>query len=548
MPVVSAGGAGATRSVVKGGAAGLVGAAVAAGSQFLIVVAVTRGFDARTAGCFFTATTVCLMAAGVLRLDCGNGLIYFIAGAHTATPAQEPTPAGRATLRVSTSATPAMPAAPRGYLRAALLPVVILSFAVAALVVAYADALATALTHTATSLPHSATSLTPATTSLTPAVTGPPPTVAGLTPATTSPSPVTTGPAHVVLGTTAAPSPGADPAVVLLGAALRGLGLALPVIVLADILVSATRGFGVMRPTALLSGVLQPGAQLLLVGAVVLAGASGVGEGTRTPGSASGTGWLLAAAWAAPALPVLALSAFWLRRRMPTGPYVPRAARAFWRYTGPRAVGGAAQAVFQRLDVVVVAVLAGPAQAALYTAATRFKVVGQLVNQGFAQAAQPRLVRAMAEGDLPLARRLYQMTTMWLVLLTWPVWLGYAVLAPWLLRAFGDGYPDGAAVAVVLAATMMLATACGMADVMLIAAGHTAASTANILSAIAVTVALDVALVPSHGALGAALGWSGGMFAKNLMPLVKIARLYGLRPFGAHSLPSLRLWRAEEAT
>ncbi|MET8157245.1 polysaccharide biosynthesis C-terminal domain-containing protein [Sphaerisporangium sp. NPDC005289] len=506
MPVVSAGGAGATRSVVKGGAAGLVGAAVAAGSQFLIVVAVTRGFDARTAGCFFTATTVCLMAAGVLRLDCGNGLIYFIAAARTATPAQQPASAGRATLRVSTSAASAMPAAPRGYLRAALLPVVILSFAVAALVVAYADALATALTHT------------------------------------------TTGPAHVALGTTAAPSPGADPAVVLLGAALRGLGLALPVIVLADILVSATRGFGVMRPTALLSGVLQPGAQLLLVGAVVLAGATGLGEGTRTLGSASGTGWLLAAAWAAPALPVLALSAFWLRRRMPTGPYVPRAARAFWRYTGPRALGGAAQAVFQRLDVVVVAVLAGPAQAALYTAATRFKVVGQLVNQGFAQAAQPRLVRAMAEGDLPLARRLYQMTTMWLVLLTWPVWLGYAVLAPWLLRAFGDGYPDGATVAVVLAATMMLATACGMADVMLIAAGHTAASTANILSAIAVTVALDVALVPSHGALGAALGWSGGMFAKNLMPLVKIARLYGLRPFGAHSLPSLRLWHAEEAT
>ncbi|MGW4639205.1 lipopolysaccharide biosynthesis protein [Sphaerisporangium sp. NPDC004334] len=540
MPVVSAGGAGATRSVVKGGAAGLVGAAVAAGSQFLIVVAVTRGFDARTAGCFFTATTVCLMAGGVLRLDCGNGLIYFIAGAHTATPAQEPAPAeriaprvpttaasaqeppttGRATLRVPTSVASAMPAAPRGYLRAALLPVVILSLAVAALVVAYADALATALTHTATSL----------------------------TPATTSSSPATTGPAHVALATAAASSPGADPAVVLLAAALRGLGLALPVIVLADILVSATRGFGVMRPTALLSGVLQPGAQLLLVGVVVLAGATGLGEGTRTPGSASGTGWLLAAAWAAPALPVLALSAFWLRRRMPTGPYVPRAARAFWRYTGPRALGGAAQAVFQRLDVVVVAVLAGPAQAALYTAATRFKVVGQLVNQGFAQAAQPRLVRAMAEGDLPLARRLYQMTTMWLVLLTWPVWLGYAVLAPWLLRAFGDGYPDGAAVAVVLAATMMLATACGMADVMLIAAGHTAASTANILSAIAVTVVLDVALVPWHGALGAALGWSGGMFAKNLMPLVKIARLYGLRPFGAHSLPSLRLWRAEEAT
>ncbi len=95
---------------------------------------------------------------------------------------------------------------------------------------------------------------------------------------------------------------------------------------------------------------------------------------------------------------------------------------------------------------------------------------------------------------------------------------------------------------------MMLATACGMADVVLIAAGHTASSMVNILGAIAVTIALDVVLVPSHGAFGAVLGWSGGVLAKNLLPLFQIARRYELRPFGVHSLPSLRPWRAEEAT
>ena len=84
--------------------------------------------------------------------------------------------------------------------------------------------------------------------------------------------------------------------------------------------------------------------------------------------------------------------------------------------------------MFQRLDIVIVALLAEP-PGRRYTAATRFKIVGQLAGQGLAQATQPRLVRALAEADLPRARELYQSATVWLVLLTWPIWLGYAALA-----------------------------------------------------------------------------------------------------------------------
>ncbi|MEU8267083.1 polysaccharide biosynthesis C-terminal domain-containing protein [Sphaerisporangium sp. NPDC049002] len=478
VPGPVAGGAG---SLVKGGMAGLAGAVVNAGSQFLIVVALTRGLDTGTAGAVFTATTLCLMVAGILRLDSGNGLIYFIARSRR-----------HGEQDISR------------YFRAALAPVIVLSILTAIIVIVWGDAI------TAVLLPN------------------PAPAVSGAVTAAPGPDSVTAGSGGVMAGSGAV--------TVMLGAAIRTLAVALPVIVCADVLVSATRGLGSMRPTALLSGVLQPGAQFVLVGGLALTGA------------ASGLSWTLPAAWAVPALPVLVLSALWLRRRVPSGPYVSGTAGEFWRYAAPRALGGAVQAVFQRLDIVIVAMLAGPEEAALYTAATRFKVVGQLVNQGLAQAVQPRLVRALAEGDLSLARKLYQTTTMWLVVLTWPLWLAYAALAPWLLRVFGDGYRHGAAVAAVLAATMMLATSCGMVDVVLIAAGHTASSMMNILGAIAVTVALDVLLVPAHGAFGAVLGWSGGVLAKNVLPLLQIARLYELRPFGVHSLPSLRPSRVEEAT
>ncbi|MFF3438025.1 lipopolysaccharide biosynthesis protein [Streptosporangium sp. NPDC002721] len=327
---------------------------------------------------------------------------------------------------------------------------------------------------------------------------------------------------------------------------LRVLAVALPAVACSGVVVSATRGFGSMRPTVLLDGVLQPTAQLLLVGAVVLAGRDSVP--------------LLATAWALPYLPVLLLASIWLRRRLTRTPHPPGtvpppgtacspgAARDLWRHTWPRSLASGIQAVFQRLDVVIVALLAGPAEAAVYTAATRFKIVGQLAGQGLAQATQPRLVRALAEGDLPRARRLYRSATLCLVMLTWPIWLGYAALAPWLLGAvFGDGYAGGAPVAFVLAATMMLATACGMADVVLTSAGHTGSSLANLVAAVATAVALDLLLIPSMGSLGAALGWAGGTAVKNLLPLWRIHRLYGLHPFDTHSLTTPHTRQAPRA-
>lgn len=306
---------------------------------------------------------------------------------------------------------------------------------------------------------------------------------------------------------------------------LRVIAWVLPLMTCSDILISATRGSGTMRPTLCLGGLLQPVAQFTLVACAAWTG------------TAAG----LPLAWALPYAVVLVAAVIWLRRLVPSPFSGSREAYGeLWSHTGPRALGGGLQAVFQRFDIVIVTMLAGPVEAAWYTAATRVKVIGQLAGQGLAQAAQPRLVRALARKDLPRARRIYQVTTLWLVVATWPLWVGYALLAPWVLPIFGPGYERAAPVAVVVAVTMMAASACGLADVVLTAAGHTATSLAVIAAALAVTVALDLLLVPLHGALGAALGWSAGVLVKNLLPLLRLRHAYDLRPFGPHTRDGLR--------
>ncbi|GAA5072306.1 hypothetical protein GCM10023259_071990 [Thermocatellispora tengchongensis] len=429
-------------AVARGGVAGVVGGGMVAVGQVLVALVVTRGFTAQVAGAFFAAIALCQIAAGVLRLDAGNGLVYFIARS-------------RAYDHHGMS----------GYIRAGVVPVLVLSLAAAVSACLFAEPIG--------------------------AATGVPP------------------------------------------AWIGPLALVLPLIACSDVLLSATRGFGDMRPTVYVSGLFLPAAQLAGICAMAVAGAEAG----------------LTAAWALPYLPVLALAWVCLKRRLPESAYrpgyMPGTFRDLWRHTAPRSAGAAIQAAFQRLDIVLVAALAGPVEAACYTVATRFKAVGQLAGQGLAQAAQPRLVRALAAGELERARELYQSTTLWLVAATWPVWVAYAALAPWLLRIFGPGYDAGAGVAVVLAATMMAASACGMADVVLTAAGHTTTSLRNIAAAVVVAVTVDVALIPEYGALGAAAGWSAGVLVKNVLPLVRLHRTYGLRPFGRHTLTALhpRMWR-----
>jgi O-antigen/teichoic acid export membrane protein len=207
--------------------------------------------------------------------------------------------------------------------------------------------------------------------------------------------------------------------------------------------------------------------------------------------------------------------------------------RAFWRFTGPRAVASVAQLAVQRVDVLLVAALGGLAPAAVYAVAGRFVVLIQFANQGISQSVQPRLAEALAVGDRDTANHLYQTATGWLVLVTWPINLLVMLFAPVYLGLFGDGYRAGSSVVVVLAGAMLVATGCGMVDMVLAMAGRTSWNLLNVLISLVITIGLDVLLIPRYGALGAAIGLACAMVANNVLPLIQVGRAAGLHPFGA---------------
>ncbi len=301
-------------------------------------------------------------------------------------------------------------------------------------------------------------------------------------------------------------------------AQLRVLAVFLPVAVLFDTLLAATRGWRRMRPTVALDKLVRPALQLAAVGLLALVSA-------RAPVE-------YAVAWAAPYAVTAVLAALALRRIVPRagGGPVPRV--RFWRFTGPRAVASVAQLALQRVDVLLVASLAGLRAAAVYAVAGRFVVLGQLANQALLVAVQPRLAELLGAGDRAGANAVYQTATSWLVLAAWPLYLGTAVFAPAYLGLFGRAYQGAGSVVVVLALAMLVATGCGTVDTVLVMAGRTSWNLANVVLALGVTIGVDVTLIPRLGALGAAIGFAAATLTNNLVPLAQIASVLGLHPFG----------------
>ncbi|MGI8693518.1 MAG: polysaccharide biosynthesis C-terminal domain-containing protein [Geodermatophilaceae bacterium] len=315
--------------------------------------------------------------------------------------------------------------------------------------------------------------------------------------------------------------------------ALRVLAVLVPVAAVADAAVSATRGFDTMIPTVALDRV---GRSLLQLGAVALA----VLLGWQAAG-------ILVAAWALPYLLPAVLGSRDLARRVRAATSAepaaaePLRAGEFWRFTGPRALASIAQIALQRLDIVLVAALLGPVPAAIYTAATRVLIVGQLSNQAISSAVQPRLGELLARDDVTATNAAYRAATAWLVLLNWPLYLLFALFAPAVLAVFGPAYGAGQSVVLILSAAMLLASACGMVNLVLVMAGRTTWNLANAVLALGVNVAVDLLLIPRMGIAGAAVGWAVAIAVSNLVALAQIYKFKGLHPFGAGTLVAMAL-------
>ena len=300
---------------------------------------------------------------------------------------------------------------------------------------------------------------------------------------------------------------------------IRWVAVVLPFAGLYEVTMGALRSCDRVLVSTVIDRILRPLAQV-------------VGMLVATAASAGSRGVVLA--WALPNV-VAVLCAVFLLTRLRLRNVAERtelvSQGVFWRYTAPRSVARIAQTLTQRLDVLILAAVYPLEEAAVYGTVSRCMIAGVFIASAVRQTVQPQLRRLIVHGDRAAVKNMYGASTTWLLIVTWPVYLAMITHAPLVMSAFGVDYVRGAPALVLLCLAMLVASACGLVDVVLLMLGRSWISTANVLVALVLNIALNLILAPMYGMIGSAIAWVVAILATNLLPLWQTTR-DGLHPGG----------------
>jgi O-antigen/teichoic acid export membrane protein len=308
--------------------------------------------------------------------------------------------------------------------------------------------------------------------------------------------------------------------------------LCLPLSTAGSLSLATSRAFGAIRPTVLVDKLGRSVGQPLCVLVVVLAGA-GVLKLT--------VAWVLPYVLAAIVSCVLVHRM--LERRAPMLEGQPHDApvlrKEFWSFNWPRAIASVSQIAIQRADIIIIGVMISPSAAAVYTAATRFVVLGQFGLQAIQQVLQPQITHLLATDQMGVLSRVFKIATAWNVAIAWPIYLAVGCAPGVYLSVFGDTFSEqGRLTVIVMMLGMLAGVYSGPVDTLLLMAGRSTVSLVNSLVALTIDLGGCLLLIPVMGISGAAVAWAAAVVVRSFLGYLQVRRALGLSPISKASAVS----------
>ncbi|WP_460795660.1 MATE family efflux transporter [Nocardioides pacificus] len=304
---------------------------------------------------------------------------------------------------------------------------------------------------------------------------------------------------------------------------LRVLAATLVLSAVGQACLNGTRSFGSLRPFVLLYQVWLPTSRLLLVVALWGAGDDGT---------------LLLWSWALPLLTmdVVALAYVLLaaRRglRLPGAPARPRREvwAEVWRFNLPRGLASMFEIGIVWIDVIIVGLMLGPAAAGAYAAASRFITSGTMAMEALRVGTAPTLAASYSRGELDRVQGVYALSSVWLVLLSWPMFLALASFAPLAMGLVGEDFLVAATAMSVMALGILGYLALGNINSVLLMAGLSRVTAGNTAVSLTLNIVLNLVLIPVLGLTGAAIAWASALTVDSVLCVVRGRRAIGVVP------------------
>lgn len=161
-----------------------------------------------------------------------------------------------------------------------------------------------------------------------------------------------------------------------------------------------------------------------------------------------------------------------------------------------------------------------------------------LVFSSFTLLFTPVAARLFARGDTPGIGHLYWHTSAWIAVLTFPIFaLTFSLSEPLTVTLFGERYGGSAAYLSVLSVAYYFNAALGFNGLTLKVFGKVRFIVVISVIAAIVNLALNFALVPKYGALGAAIATASTLVAHNLLKQWGLLRGTGIAFFEREHAP-----------
>lgn len=283
---------------------------------------------------------------------------------------------------------------------------------------------------------------------------------------------------------------------------------------------SAAQGFGRIVQTQTPGDLVRPTAMLLVLGSVAVLG---LGLGPVDYMWLSFGTALIAMIW----------GAVWLlrsERQNLSAPPQGQGGGGYFVAALPFLGIGLTFMLQAQINTLLLGWLASPQQAGLFQPIVRLAPVFVLPVQAAGMRFAPRIAELWQSGDRERIRSVTRTFTWTTSLLTSGIAITVATAGPWLMPIFGPEFRQAAPLLWYIAAAQIFNAACGPVGMLLTMSGRTGGTLTGVTAGLAVNVILGALLIPTYGALGAAIAMSAGIVVWNLSMLAMVRRRYGFDP------------------
>ena len=303
-----------------------------------------------------------------------------------------------------------------------------------------------------------------------------------------------------------------------LAVVLRTLALSLPLTSTTMILLAALLGLKEVVKNTLGEKIALPGINLILCTLLLAAGLELNGASM---------------AYVAAALFTMPLAAYFFHRSAPLArsPSAPVPAMELLRFSVPVVLVVMCTDLLAWTDTIMLGLLRPADEVGIYGSAMRVAIIAGMFTASFCALFVPTISDLYNRGEMRQLGYLYKAVGKWIFLATLPVFFVVMLLAPNLMLLFGPAYVPGSAPLVVLTLTQLVAACGGAVSFMLMMSGRQKLILVDALFACVLNLALNAALIPRFGMLGAASATCISIAAFNAMALVQVWRTMEMHPY-----------------